>query len=93
MKKYVDGWEGITVKKWKEMYEEPYYKWPVWCICEVPRGDGMGMKLDIDNVLGANGLNPKKIPTVMRDDKGTAGDLIKRIASVIDVEYVTTPEI
>jgi len=52
----------------------------------------MGMEIDVNNCLGANGLDPKKIPTVLRDDKGTAGELIKKLAAVIDLEYVTTPE-
>ena len=56
------------------------------------RNDGMGMEIDVNNVLGTNGLHPKKIPTVMRDDPGTIGKIIKKLAKVIDVEYVTTPK-
>lgn len=92
MKEYINGWNGITVKKWKEMHECSYSEWPVWCTTEQPRSDGMGMEINVGETLQANGIHPKKIPTVLRDDKGTIGKIIKKIAAVMDVEYVITPE-
>ena len=84
-KKYIDGWIGFTKSDLKKMYDTCIAQWPVWIY--VSNGNGFCA----EESLCANGLHPDKIPSALRDDC-RAGELIKKIAEYIDLEYIETLE-
>ena len=86
MSDYKDGWVGFTKAAWDKMHKGCYNTWPSWCECS----SGNGFKAEA--TLKANGLHPDKIPEILRDDKGTIGQLIAKIAKEIPLTYVPTPD-
>jgi len=83
IEEYTDGWEGFTKSDLKKMYDTCINQWPVWIY--VNNGNGF----IASESLRANGLHPQKIPTALRDHC-IAGELIKKIAEHIELNYIET---
>ena len=73
---FVNGWEGIAKKEWKEMNNQCSNQMPVFIQCST------GLGFDTKATLKANGWHPDKIPKLMLDNY-----LAKEILEKISQEY------
>jgi hypothetical protein len=82
MEEYIDGWEGLTRRKWEEMNKYPGQVWITVF--------GGAHIFQAESTLKANGLHPDKIPEVFKDDRWTLGKMLKKVEETIPLTFVPT---
>ena len=85
MRKYINGWEGLTKIKWEKMNNVCSAQLSVWTT--VFKGD----EFLPDETLRANGLHPDKIPIVFKNCH-KIGEIIEKISKNIPLTFVTIPD-